>query len=156
MIKGLASHVAKVYGFDESPEMLAAAGRNLAAFDNVELRETERDRLPLPDGCLDAVFGNMYLHHAPDPAAAITEMVRVLRPGGRLVLTDLDTHDEAWMREEMADRWLGFDRSHVREWYAAAGLSAVDVTCAEGTCCTSAPGGTGVALGIFVACGKKV
>ena len=37
----------------------------------------------------------------------------------------------------------------------AAGLGAVDVTCAEGACCTSAPGGTSVALSIFVACGKR-
>lgn len=156
VIRGLAPHVAKVYGFDESPEMLAEAGRNLDTFGNVELRETQGDRLPLPDGSLDAVFGNMYLHHAPDPAAAIAEMVRVLRPGGRMVLTDLDTHDQAWMREEMADRWLGFDRDEIRAWYTAAGLGDVDVTCAEGSCCASAPDGAGVALSIFVAYGKKV
>lgn len=155
VIQGLALRVAKVYGFDESPEMLAVARHNLAAFGNVELRETQGNRLPLPDGSLDAVFGNMYLHHAPDPAAAIAEMARVLRPGGRLVLTDLDTHDQAWMREEMADRWLRFDRDDVRDWYAAAGLSDVDVTCAEGNCCTSIPDGAAVALGIFVAYGVK-
>ena len=37
--------------------------------------------LPLPDASVDAVFANMYLHHCPDPLAAIREMVRILRPG---------------------------------------------------------------------------
>ncbi|MFQ5616718.1 MAG: class I SAM-dependent methyltransferase [Anaerolineales bacterium] len=155
VIRGLAPHAAYVYGFDESPEMLDVARRNLAAFDNVELREAPGDALPLPDGSLDAVFGNMYLHHAPDPAAAIAELVRVLRPGGYLVLTDLDAHDQEWMREAMADRWLGFERDDVRAWYAAAGLTGVEVDCAEGDCCTASPEGEALSLSIFVAGGRK-
>jgi ubiquinone/menaquinone biosynthesis C-methylase UbiE len=155
MIQGLAPHVARVYGFDESPQMLAVARRNLAAFDNVELHEAGGEALPLPDDGLDAVFGNMYLHHVPDPAAAIHELARVLRPGGQLLLTDLDSHDQEWMREAMADRWLGFERGDVRGWYAAAGLVEIDVDCAAGTCCTSSPDGQDLALSIFVACGRK-
>jgi ubiquinone/menaquinone biosynthesis C-methylase UbiE len=155
VIQGLAPHVAQVYGLDESPEMLIVARRNLASFDNVDLRQVPDDTLPLPDASVDAVFGNMYLHHTPDPAAAIVELARVLRSGGRLVLTDLDAHDQAWMRKEMADRWLGFDRGEVRAWYAAAGLADVDVDCAEGRCCTSTPDGNDLAISIFVAYGRK-
>jgi arsenite methyltransferase len=155
VIQGLAPIVTKVYGFDESPEMLAIARRNLAAFRNVELKEAQGDALPLPDGALDAVFGNMYLHHTPDPQAAIAELARVLRPGGRLVLTDMDRHDQAWMRESMADRWLGFERDDVRAWYAAAGLSEIDVDCAVENCCASDPDGHEVALSVFVAYGLK-
>lgn len=91
------------------------------------------DSLPLPDGFLDAVFANMYLHHTPDPAVAVAKMVRVLRPGGRLVLTDLDVHDQEWMRETMADRWLGFPRSEIRKWCSAVGLVDVEVNSAQGT-----------------------
>lgn len=155
VIQGLAPHVAQAYGFDESAEMLAVARRNLAAWTNVTLQEAPGDDLPLPDGSLDAVFGNMYLHHTADPAAAIAELVRVLRPGGRLVLTDLDAHDQAWMRASMADRWLGFARDQVRAWYTAAGLVEVDVDCAAGACCTDTPGGQALALSIFVAYGRK-
>jgi arsenite methyltransferase len=154
--RGLAPHVARVFGFDESPEMLAVARRNLAAFENVTLRQAQGDVLPLPAGSVDAVFGNMYLHHTPDPAAAIVEMVRVLRPDGSLVLTDLDAHDQEWMREAMADRWLGFERDAVRAWYAAAGLTEIEVDCAAGSCCTAAPGGESLTLSIFVAYGKNV
>jgi ubiquinone/menaquinone biosynthesis C-methylase UbiE len=152
---GLAPKVAKVIGFDASPEMLAVARRNLAAFSNVEFREAPGDHLPLPDGALDAAFANMYLHHAPDPAGAIRELARVLKPGGVLCLTDLDTHDHAWQREQMADLWLGFERDDIRRWFAEAGLTGIDVDCAEGACCAADPTGKVEPLSIFVAIGRK-
>lgn len=155
VIQGLAPHVTRVYGFDESAEMLAIARRNLAAFENVELKEAPGDALPLPDGSLDAVFGNMYLHHTPDPEAAIAELARVLRPGGRLVLTDMDAHDQIWMREAMADRWLGFERADIHAWYRAADLVEIDVDCAQESCCASDPDGQEVAISVFVAYGRK-
>jgi len=155
VIQGLAPLVRKVYGFDESPEMLAAARRNLANFRNVEMIEAPGHKLPLPGGSLDAVFANMYLHHVPDPAAAIAEMARVLRPGGVLVLTDADEHDQTWMRDGMADRWLGFKRSDVHAWLERAGLVDVNVDFAKGVCCPRTMEGRVLALSIFVAMGFK-
>ncbi|MCP4358063.1 MAG: class I SAM-dependent methyltransferase [Chloroflexi bacterium] len=156
VIQGLAPYVAEVYGFDESPEMLEVARHNLVGFDNVELRQAPGSKLPLLDSSLDAVFGNMYLHHDPDPAAAIVELVRVLRPGGKLLLTDLDAHDQEWMLEAMADRWLGFERDTVGDWFAAAGLTDVIVDDAAGKCCSANPDGQDTSLSIFVAYGRKV
>jgi len=155
LIRGLAPQVSKVYGFDESPEMLAVARRNLSDFPNVELIEAPGHRLPLPDGALDAIFANMYLHHVPDPAGAIAEMARVLRPGGVLVLVDADEHDQIWMREAMADRWLGFKRSEIRAWFDEAGLIAVSVDCAKNSCCPTTIDGHRIRLGVFVAVGFK-
>jgi arsenite methyltransferase len=152
---GLAHMAGKVYGFDASVVMLDVARRNLAAISNVELREAPGDHLPLADAALDGVFANMYLHHAPDPSAAILEMVRVLKPGGVLCLTDLDTHDHTWQREQMADLWMGFARADIRRWLADAGLTEVDVDCAEGTCNACGPDGTVKPLSIFVAIGRK-
>ncbi len=152
---GLAPKAARVMGFDASPEMLAVARRNLAAFDNVELREAVGDQLPVPDGMFDGVFANMVLHHAPNPPAAIAEMVRILKPDGVLCITDLDTHDHEWQREQMADLWLGFERDDIRRWFAEAGLTEIDVDCAEGTCNACGPDGTVKPLSIFVAIGKK-
>lgn len=152
---GLALKAAKVYGFDASAAMLDVARRNLATFPNVEFHEAPGDRLPLPDGMVEGVFANMYLHHAPDPLAAIKEMARILKPGGVLCITDLDTHDHEWQREQMADLWLGFARDDIRQWYAEAGLKEIDVDCAEGSCCATAPDGTQEPLSIFVAIGRK-
>ncbi len=152
---GLASHAARVVGFDASPEMLAVARRNLAKFDHVEFRDAVGDQLPVASEMFDGVFANMYLHHAPDPLATIKEMVRTLKPNGVLCITDLDTHDHAWQREQMADLWLGFERDDIRRWFAEAGLRDIDVDCAEGTCNACGPDGEVKPLSIFVAIGRK-
>jgi ubiquinone/menaquinone biosynthesis C-methylase UbiE len=153
--RGLVERANKVIGFDASPDMLAVARRNLAQFDNVEFREATGDQLPVSGEMFDGVFANMYLHHAPDPLAAIKEMARTLKPGGVLCLTDLDTHDHEWQREQMADLWLGFDRGDIRRWFAEAGLRDIDVDCAEGTCNACGPDGEVKPLSIFVAIGRK-
>ncbi len=124
---GLAPRVSEVISLDNSPEMLAVARRNLARCGNVRFQLAEGESLPLADDSVDAVFANMYLHHAPDPALAIREMVRVLKPGGALVITDMDRHDNEWQRVEMADLWLGFERDQVHAWYEEAGLVEVEV-----------------------------
>ncbi|BCY17220.1 hypothetical protein hrd7_10690 [Leptolinea sp. HRD-7] len=153
---GLAPHAKKVYGFDASPAMLDVARRNLAGYANVELMESPGDHLPLPDNTLDGVFANMFLHHAPEPLNAIKEMARVLKPGGVMCITDLDTHDHTWQREKMADVWLGFDREDIHRWFSEAGLSNIDIDCAEGTCDACGPDGEVKPLSIFVAIGTKI
>ena len=153
---GLAAHAAKVYGFDASSAMLDVARRNLAGYPNIELMESPGDHLPLPDNTLDGIFANMFLHHAPSPLEAIKEMTRVLKPGGVLCITDLDTHDHTWQREEMADVWLGFDREQIHRWYSDAGLTSIDIDCAEGTCDACGPDGKVKPLSIFVAIGNKI
>lgn len=136
--------------------MLQIAQQNLAAFDNIVYQQSAGHILPLPDATLDAVFANMYLHHCPDPLAAIQEMVRVLKPGGRLVLTDMDAHDHAWLREEMADEWLGFARPQIRAWLREADLVNVIVTCASQCCADSQADAARLArIDVFVAAGTR-
>lgn len=155
MIQGLLDKAGELVGFDESSAMLAIARENFAAYPIVKFQEAEGQQLPVADDHFDAVFANMYLHHAPDPAAAIAEMVRILKPGGKLIITDLDSHDQAWMQEAMADRWLGFAREDIQHWYAAAGLEQIVIDCAEGTCDCSSPADDAISLSIFVAIGQK-
>ena len=155
VLQGLVGKTGILVGFDESPEMIEVARGHFAGRPEVRFELAEGHYLPAEDNTFDAVFANMYLHHAPDPATAIAEMVRILKPGGKLVITDLDTHEQAWMRVEMSDRWLGFAREDVRKWYAAAGLSQIDIDCAEGTCDCSGPEEEDISLSIFVAVGEK-
>jgi len=155
VLSGLAPKVGKAYGFDASSEMLAVARRNMAAYSNVELHQADGETIPLPDAGLDAVFANMYLHHTPNPPAAVGEMVRLLKPGGWVCVTDLDTHSYTWAHEAMADHWLGFDRAVVRNWLVQAGLTDVQVTCAAGTCDCASPQGGAAHFSIFLALGRK-
>ncbi len=136
MSVGLAPLVRQVYVLDGSPAMLEQARGNLLSFDNTIIQQADGSQLPLEDASLDAVFANMYLHHCPDPLAAIQEMQRVLRPGGRIVISDLDAHNHAWMRQEMADEWLGFERSQIQDWFEEAGFVNVLVT-NSGEVCSS-------------------
>jgi arsenite methyltransferase len=156
MAAGLAPLVSHVYILDGSAAMLDVAQRNLAGFDNVSFWQTDGHILPLPDASVDAVFANMYLHHCPDPVAALREMVRVLKPGGRLAITDMDAHTHEWMRAEMADEWLGFDRGQIKTWLREADLVNVLVDCTSQCCASSEADPSDAAkIDVFVATGSK-
>lgn len=135
MTAGLAPLVHQVHVLDSSAAMLAVAQKNLHQFNNLVFHEADGQSLPLTDASMHVVFANMYLHHCPDPLAAICEMVRILKPGGRLVITDLDSHSYTWMKEEMADEWMGFERSQVHDWFKEAGLENISIDCTGQSCC---------------------
>jgi ubiquinone/menaquinone biosynthesis C-methylase UbiE len=145
---------ARVIGIDISDGMLAQVSSRLASR-NFEARLGDTAALPLADGEADAVLGNMVLHHAEDPPAAIREMARALKPGGRLVITDADTHSHEWLRTEQHDRWMGFDRGDIRRWFAAAGLKDVTVGDTHEICSPTSNCGTQAAITIFIATGTR-
>lgn len=111
-------------GIDMSREMLALARANLetAALSNCEVRLGDMYGLPLADHSVDAAVLHQVLHYADDPAAAIREAARVLRPGGRLMIADFAPHQLEYLREEHAHRRLGFSDDEVDSWFIAAGL----------------------------------
>jgi SAM-dependent methyltransferase/TusA-related sulfurtransferase len=81
----------RVIGVDMTPAMLAKARHGAAQgqFSNVEFREGYAESLPVPDGWADVIISNGALNLMPDKAAALKEMARVLKPGGRLQISDL-------------------------------------------------------------------
>lgn len=125
----------EVIGVDGSPRMLELARRRFGRMsdsesagddEGVSLRIGELDHLPLRDGEADFACINLVLHHLSHPEAAIREMARVLRPGGVVLVTDFDRHQEETMRSVYGDRWLGFTREELTAALDAAGFEPVD------------------------------
>jgi len=154
--EGLLRRGLRVVAVDQSAAMLAEMQRKFASFAGIDYRLGEAESLPLPNGAVDYVFANMYLHHVASPPAAIKEMARLLKPGGKLVITDLDEHNFEFLRTEQHDRWLGFRRADVRRWFTAAGLKNVAVDCTDENCCAqSSCGCQSASVSIFVASGER-
>jgi ubiquinone/menaquinone biosynthesis C-methylase UbiE len=145
-----------VIAVDRSEAMIEEMKKKFGTGAAVEYRIGEAESLPLKDRSADYVFANMCLHHVESPSTAIREMARILKPGGRLVITDLDRHDFDFLRTEHCDRWMGFDRPDVARWCAEAGLVDVRIDYIGENCCAASQGGCGeAAVSIFVASGMK-
>jgi SAM-dependent methyltransferase len=119
---GLAPYAARLIAVDREPSMLEAARKRLEGADNVEFRQGDLESLPIDDGEVDVAIVLLVLHHLPEPERAVTEIARVLRPGGVVLIVDMVAHDRSEYRHTMGHQHLGFDRQTVAAWAAAAGL----------------------------------
>ena len=123
----LAPFVTQVIAVDRSSDMLDAARRRLRDLPNVDVRRGELEALPIQDGALDAATLLLVLHHLPDPVEALGEAARVLRPGGRLLISDMLPHDRETYRQQMGHVWLGFGEETLHKLLGNAGFDQIRI-----------------------------
>ena len=125
----------KAYGLDMTDEMLALARQNQAkaGATNVEFLKGEMESIPLPDASVDVIVSNCVINLSADKDRVLAEAFRVLRPGGRLAVSDVvvrgEVPDEIRRSVEL---WIGcvagaLEESDYRAKLAKAGFEAVDV-----------------------------
>ncbi|MDR2893610.1 MAG: metalloregulator ArsR/SmtB family transcription factor [Deltaproteobacteria bacterium] len=124
MLEQLMRRAQNVVGVDGSASMLELARRRFVeCAERVSLRIGDLEHLPLRDGEADFVCVNLVLHHLSHPRNVLEEGKRVLKPGGVLVLSDFDSHDDESLRSDYGDRWLGFETETIHAFLEQAGLS---------------------------------
>ena len=119
----LAPHAHRYVCIDSSQRVVAAASERLRRFANVDVREGDMHALPFKDGSFDLVVLMHALTYADKPAQAVAEAARVLRKGGRLLLSSLAKHEHRNAVEAYGHQNLGFSEKELRKFADKAGLT---------------------------------
>ncbi len=123
----IAPYVERVIAVDASEDMLVAARQRLSDAGNVDVRRGELEALPLERGELDVAMLSLVLHYSPDPARALGEVARVVRPGGRVLVVDMLPHDREEYQQQMGHVWLGFSEKQITKFLTGAEFDGVRV-----------------------------
>jgi SAM-dependent methyltransferase len=111
----------KVIGVDRSTAMLQSAKKRVKDEDHVEFRRGELTQLPMDDDELTLAIMILTLPYVANPDVVFAEAARVTRPGGKLVVLDMQQHEHSEYKEELGHIWLGFREDQVSRWMLDAG-----------------------------------
>ena len=129
----LAQRAEKVIAVDLSPKMVEF-GQELASRHgllNLEYRIGDIEDPPIEPGTLDLAILSQALHHAGHPQRAIDAALRILKPGGRLIVLDLLQHQFEEARRLYADRWLGFSEAELAGMMEKSGFVKIETVVAD-------------------------
>ena len=125
----LAPAAKKIFCIDNSKETISEGKKFMQrhGVENVEFILSDIQQVKLPDASADVALLSQSLHHASSPANALAEALRILKPGGKIIILDLNKHGYEKARELYSDRWLGFPETQIRVWLEELGFKNVRV-----------------------------
>ena len=129
ILQAFSPRIRNGFGMDLSHEMLAMARSKLDSENlrHCQIRRGDIYNIPLPAGCMDVVTIHHVLHFLDEPARAIAEAARVLRPSGYLLIADFAPHELKFLCTEYAHRRLGFTDAEMIGWCVDEGLERTRV-----------------------------
>ncbi|MEM8874603.1 MAG: metalloregulator ArsR/SmtB family transcription factor [Planctomycetota bacterium] len=127
-LAALAGNVHTAVGVDNNAQMLKAAARRTANFDNIDLRTGDLENLPLTDGEANAAILSLVLGYLDEPTDVLAEMARVIEPGGKAVIVDLLPHDRDDIRDQLGQVHAGISEEMLGEALKDVGLVPMSYT----------------------------
>ena len=126
----LARRCRKVIAVDNSEKIVAfgAAKAKKNNLKNLEFRLGDLQQPPIEPECIDLVILSQALHHAEDPAGAVSACYKILKGGGQMMILDLARHQFEQAHQLYGDRWLGFAESQLQEWLEKAGFKKIEIS----------------------------
>ena len=124
----LARRATLVIAVDNSDKMVEFGSELAGKLTNLQYRKGDLEALPIEDASVDLALFSQSLHHAQHPPRAIAEAFRILRPGGRVAVLDLQRHHFEQARDLYADLWLGFTRVELTAFLTSAAFTNVETS----------------------------
>ena len=124
LLTELAAKFKKLIALDNSKEMLEKSKEAIAKgkFNGVQFILGDTTIARKKDVLSDLIIFDMVLHHISSPTKTFKDSSALLNENGYLLIADLSTHDQDWVRESCGDLWLGFDETDLNHWAQKAGL----------------------------------
>ncbi len=130
LISQLIAHRAERVWCIDNSERMVEVGTELAkknGLANLTYKLGDIEAVPLPDKSVDLAILSQALHHANHPQTAVNEAFRILKPGGQVLILDLNEHNYEKAHEQFGDLWLGFKESALHGFLKKAGFTKAEV-----------------------------
>lgn len=155
MTEGLLNAGLNVIIAESSPEMLEFLKQRFGHFREVQIVKKSPQKIDAADNSVDYVFSNMHLHNIAEPVELIKDMVRILKPGGKLAITDITEHRYEDFQKQQNHRWPGFNMPDLYEWFVKAELKEISIEVLNDTVQFDSAAGESITFNIFLAYGEK-
>ncbi len=155
MTEGLLNAGLDVVIVEYSQEMIEILKQRFGHLREVKIIKSSQQKIDITDNSVDYVFSNMFLHNIESPVEVIKDMLRILKPGGKLAITDLAEHRYEDFQKQHNHRWPGFNMPDLYEWFVEAGCKEISIEVLNETVQFESAAGESIKIGIFLGYGEK-